>query len=55
MCKTYTVGVRRLRVWYPVGMTDTQPKIPDPTFRGDQPNPCVCEIDPSRRHILFHC
>lgn len=27
----------------------------DETFSGGQPNPCVCDQDPSRKHWLFDC
>ena len=39
----------------PTGIDSPWRKDDSPTFRGGEPNPCVCEHDSSRLHYLLSC
>jgi hypothetical protein len=45
----------RLNAEHPTGIDSAWQPSTDSTFLGGQPNPCVCERDPTRKHFLFSC
>jgi hypothetical protein len=47
-----TADVNKL---HPTGISSEWSIAADPTFHTGEPNPCVCENDPRRRHYLMHC
>lgn len=40
---------------HPTGITSKWAISKDPKFRTGESNPCPCEQDPSRRHVLMVC
>lgn len=46
---------RRVNIRQPTGISSSWTISNDPTFKGGQPNPCLCHDDEGRLHYLLHC
>lgn len=47
--------VQAANALFPTGISHGWTISKDKTFKGGEPNPCVCESDSSKKHWLLEC